>query len=146
MHVHNRYAREKIWPVLKNAAIPAAMAGKSPQTKWCRQTANLTPDLAARGEQRWKALGLSSWTDYIKSLIESDLAERPVLIRSEDGATFATVLRPLPPAAAFTYGFLREPTPTLAAEPTPAEAAILRATAAAQPRPQATSPATQPAR
>lgn len=60
------------------------------KTEWSRQTANFPPDFADKAEIRWRALGLGSWTEYLTWLIEGDLRDRPMVIRTEDGVVFAT--------------------------------------------------------
>lgn len=60
---------------------------------YSRQTVNLDENLVPLVRKRWEAMGFRSFTDYVESLIRSDLSDRPILLRSEDGAVFATAIR-----------------------------------------------------
>lgn len=64
---------------------------------WSRQTVNLDEDFVAEARERWEKMGFRSFTDYVETLMRADMAERPVLIRTEDGMVLASVLRKATP-------------------------------------------------
>ena len=65
-----------------------------------RQTVSLPPDLVDVARDRWEKMGFRSFTDYVETLMRADMAERPVLIRTEEGMVLATKLRQATPAEA----------------------------------------------
>lgn len=60
---------------------------------YSRQTVNLPEDLVPVARERWERMGFRSFTDYVETLIRSDLAERPILLRDEKGTCFTQVIR-----------------------------------------------------
>jgi hypothetical protein len=66
-------------------------------SNWSRQTVNLDAQFVEDARERWEKMGFRSFTDYVETLMRADMAERPVLIRTEDGMVLASVLRPATP-------------------------------------------------
>lgn len=77
---------------------------------WSRQTVNLDDELVPLVRERWERMGFRSFTDYVESLIRSDIAERPIFLRSEEGSVFATSIRQVSPTAQTSFTERDEPT------------------------------------
>jgi hypothetical protein len=54
-------------------------------------------------------MGFRSFTEYVESLIRSDLADRPILIKSEDGVVFATHIKKAEASEVAKTGFSTKP-------------------------------------